>query len=62
MSQTEAFLASVLPRLTEADNALHNGDAGPIVDRGGSGPSGQLPPASINAFSFRRAGARGRRG
>jgi ketosteroid isomerase-like protein len=29
MSQTEAFLASVLPRLTEADNALHNGDAGP---------------------------------
>ena len=29
MSQTEAFLASVLPRLTEADTALHNGDAGP---------------------------------
>jgi ketosteroid isomerase-like protein len=29
VSQTEAFLASVLPRLTEADNALHNGDAGP---------------------------------
>jgi hypothetical protein len=29
MRQTEAFLASVLPRLTEADNALHNGDAGP---------------------------------
>ena len=28
-SQTEAFLASVLPRLNEADNALHNGDAGP---------------------------------
>lgn len=29
MNQTEAFLASVLPRLTEADTALHNGDAGP---------------------------------
>jgi hypothetical protein len=29
MSQTEDFLASVLPRLTEADTALHNGDAGP---------------------------------
>ena len=29
MSQTEAFLASVLPRLTDADHALHNGDAGP---------------------------------
>jgi ketosteroid isomerase-like protein len=29
MSQTEAFLASMLPRLTEADHALHNGDAGP---------------------------------
>ena len=29
MSQTEAFLASALPRLTEADTALHNGDAGP---------------------------------
>ena len=29
MSQTEAFLASVLPRLTEADTALHDGDAGP---------------------------------
>jgi ketosteroid isomerase-like protein len=29
MSQTESFLASVLPRLTEADTALHNGDAGP---------------------------------
>ena len=28
-SQTEAFLASVLPRLTEADTAFHNGDAGP---------------------------------
>jgi ketosteroid isomerase-like protein len=29
MSHTEAFLASVLPRLTEADSALHNGNAGP---------------------------------
>jgi ketosteroid isomerase-like protein len=28
MNETEAFLASVLPRLTEADLALHNGDAG----------------------------------
>jgi ketosteroid isomerase-like protein len=28
MTETEAFLASVLPRLTEADLALHNGDAG----------------------------------
>ncbi len=29
MNETEGFLASVLPRLTEADIALHNGDAGP---------------------------------
>lgn len=29
LTQTEAFLASVLPRLTEADTALHNGDASP---------------------------------
>lgn len=29
MNETEVFLASVLPRLTEADTALHNGDAGP---------------------------------
>ena len=28
MNQTEAFLSSVLPRLIEADTALHNGDAG----------------------------------
>lgn len=27
MGETEDFLASVLPRLTEADTALHNGDA-----------------------------------
>ena len=27
MSETEEFLASVLPRLTEADTALHNGNA-----------------------------------
>ena len=29
MTQTEVFLASVLPRLTEEGKALHNGDAGP---------------------------------
>ena len=29
MAEVEAFLASTLPRLTEADAALHNGDAGP---------------------------------
>ena len=29
MSETEDFVGSVLPRLTEADTALHNGDAGP---------------------------------
>ncbi len=29
MSETEDFLESVLPRLSEADTALHNGDAGP---------------------------------
>src|SRR3954470_13574239 len=27
MSETEEFLASVLPRLIDADTALHNGDA-----------------------------------
>ena len=29
MSETEEFLASVLPRLLGADTALHNGDAAP---------------------------------
>lgn len=29
MSERDAFLDSVLPRLIEADTALHNGDAGP---------------------------------
>lgn len=29
MSDTEEFLASVLPRLTAAETALHNGDAAP---------------------------------
>ena len=29
MNEREGFLAAVLPRLTEADTALHNGDAGP---------------------------------
>ena len=29
MGETEDFLGSVLPRLTEADTALHNGDAAP---------------------------------
>jgi len=29
MGDTDSFLATVLPRLTEADTALHNGDAGP---------------------------------
>ena len=31
MGETEDFLGSVLPRLTEADTALHNGDAGPRI-------------------------------
>jgi ketosteroid isomerase-like protein len=31
VSETEDFLGSVLPRLTEADTALHNGDAGPRI-------------------------------
>lgn len=29
MSETEEFLATVLPRLTAADSALHNGEAAP---------------------------------
>lgn len=29
MAEVDDFLASVLPRLTEADTALHSGDAGP---------------------------------
>jgi hypothetical protein len=28
MDQTDAFLATTLPRLRQADTALHNGDAG----------------------------------
>lgn len=31
MGETEDFLGSVLPPLTEADTALHNGDAGPRI-------------------------------
>ena len=31
MGETEDFLGSVLPRLTEADTALHGGDAGPRI-------------------------------
>ena len=31
MGETENFLGSVLPRLTEADMALHNGDAAPRI-------------------------------
>lgn len=31
MSETEDFLHAVLPRLTEADTALHNGDPGPRI-------------------------------
>jgi hypothetical protein len=29
MDQTDAFLATTLPRLRQAETALHNGDAGP---------------------------------
>ena len=29
MDQTDAFLAATLPRLRQAETALHNGDAGP---------------------------------
>src|SRR5579872_1109714 len=29
MTEVEDFLATAMPRLTEADQALHNGDAGP---------------------------------
>ena len=29
MDQTDAFLATTLPRLRHAETALHNGDAGP---------------------------------
>ena len=32
MIETEEFLAAVLPRLTEADLAIHNGDPGPRKD------------------------------
>lgn len=32
MSETQDFLAGVLPRLSEADLALHNGDASPRKD------------------------------
>ena len=32
VSETEAFLASVLPRLIDADSALHNGDGSFLVD------------------------------
>jgi ketosteroid isomerase-like protein len=31
LDETEDFLGSVLPRLTQADTALHNGDAGPRI-------------------------------
>src|SRR5205814_644689 len=31
VSETDDFVRSVLPRLTAADTALHNGDAGPRI-------------------------------
>jgi ketosteroid isomerase-like protein len=31
MAEVDVFLASTMPRLTEADTALHNGDAGPRI-------------------------------
>ena len=31
LGDTEDFLESVLPRLTEADTALHNGDVAPRI-------------------------------
>ena len=31
MDQTDAFLATTLPRLRQADTALHNGEAGPRI-------------------------------
>ena len=31
MSETEKFLAATMPRLTEAEIAIHNGDAGPRI-------------------------------
>src|SRR5437879_2193446 len=31
MTETEQFLAAVMPRLTVAEIALHNGDAGPRI-------------------------------
>jgi ketosteroid isomerase-like protein len=31
LGETEDFLGSVLPRLTEADTAIHNGDAAPRI-------------------------------
>jgi len=31
MSDVDGFLASMMPQLTEADTALHNGDAGPRI-------------------------------
>ena len=29
MDQTDAFLTATMPRLRQAETALHNGDAGP---------------------------------
>ena len=34
MPEVDEFLASLMPRLTEADTALHNGDAGPRTAMG----------------------------
>jgi ketosteroid isomerase-like protein len=31
MNETEQFLAATMPRLTEAETAIHNGDAGPRI-------------------------------
>lgn len=32
MSETEDFLTAVMPRLTAAETAMHNGDAGPRLE------------------------------
>jgi ketosteroid isomerase-like protein len=53
MSETEDFLQSILPRLIEADTALHNGDEGPRMDMWSHGDPVTLFGAVLSARGWR---------
>jgi ketosteroid isomerase-like protein len=56
MGETEDFLRSVLPRLTEADAALHNGDAAPRIALWSHNDPVTLFGALLNVSGWREIG------